>query len=388
MPPLRLLKGRSVLCVGALLSVFGSSTLPSKVSAQALPFHRDYPGSGPYQCLPFAAITEPGPDERNQARQLASTADQAIILGDLERARALLARATELDPASTQMAYRHARVLEDLGQTGSAMDEFCRVLAGDATADGVQDARQRLEDMVAANRMAIPEPAVEAFELGLSMADDGLMEGAAESFGVAVEEGPEWADAAYNRAAALARLGEGAEAVLSFQRYLELRPEAPDAIAVSQRIGQLEGVSLLRTPSPSTALTVGVLLPGMGQFYSGRHAGGLAVLSIAAAAATAGFLIEEINVQCLITVGPNEPCPPGQVASQETDRPFLLPGLATAVTITIIGAIEAYVKARGRRDRGVAAPTLPASSGSHIEGPSISTSGSRVNLSLLRFMHR
>ncbi len=333
MPPLNVFKGRSVLCVGALLSVFGWSTLPSKVSGQALPFHRDYPGSGPYQCLPIGPLTEPTPAEQTQALQLASTADQAMILGDLERARALLARATELDPASTQLAYRHARVLEDLGQTGSAMDEFCRVLAGDAGADGVQDAQQRLEDMVAANRMAIPTPAVEAFELGLVMVDDGLIEGAAESFRVAAEEGPEWADAAYNRGAALARLGQGAEAVANFQRYLELRPEAPDAIAVSQRIGQLEGVSVLDIASPSTVLTLGTFLPGMGQFYSGRPVGGLTVLTLAGSAAA--------------------------------------------------------VRARNARDRAAAAPVFTtASCGPRLAGPSVSTSGARVNVSLLRLIHR
>jgi hypothetical protein len=47
---------------------------------------------------------EPGPDERAQAGQLASEANQAMILGDFERVATLLQRASALNPTSADLA--------------------------------------------------------------------------------------------------------------------------------------------------------------------------------------------------------------------------------------------------------------------------------------------
>lgn len=78
---------------------------------------------GPFVCPAPAAYTQPSTDERAQAGQLASDAVQAVILGELLRAEELLGRAIALDPESTELAYQHARVLEDLQQSEGAMLE-------------------------------------------------------------------------------------------------------------------------------------------------------------------------------------------------------------------------------------------------------------------------
>jgi Flp pilus assembly protein TadD len=55
-------------------------------------------------------------------------------------------------------------------------------------------------------------------------------------FNEALRADPELAEAERSLAAALERLGRDAEAVQHLRRYLELRPDAPDAEAVAGRI--------------------------------------------------------------------------------------------------------------------------------------------------------
>ncbi len=91
-------------------------------------------------------------------------------------------------------------------------------------------------------------------------------------------------------------------------------------------------------------------MPGLGHFYSGRPGSGVAVLALAGGAVAAGFLIKEVNVRCLT---PQEgACPPEQVVSRTTTRPYLTASLAAAAAVGLAGAIEAFVDARGRRGSG------------------------------------
>ncbi|HSG07884.1 MAG TPA: tetratricopeptide repeat protein [Longimicrobiales bacterium] len=331
-------------------------------------------------------MTIPSPPlggERLQATQLASSADQALVLGDLARAATLLARATELDPSSAELAYRRGRVLEDMGDRTGAIDSYCRVVAAGSTDYTATDAEARVQSLATGERAGISDEAAEAFGLGVSWADLGRFSDAAGSFGAALAEAPDWADAAFNRALMLDRMGRRQEALADLRLYLELSPDAVDVVAVSGRIGQLEGASAAAAGA-GTALTLGLMLPGMGQFYSGRALGGFTVLSLAGGAAAAGLLIKEVEVQCLATVGPGEDCPSGQVYKETVDRPYLVPALAAAAGVALIGAIEAFVKARGG---GGAAPPLtspPAPGEVRLAPPSVSVRRARVDFNFVR----
>jgi len=359
----------------------------SALGAQELPLKREVPSSGPYECPAIPPADTPGAPEQAQARQLASAAAQAVILGDLDRARALLGRAAELDPASADLAYRYARVLEDLGDRPGAVGEFCRVLALDPGAEGVDDARDRIESLESADRPAIPASAIKAFQDGLAGVDAGLLQGALASFDSAAVQAPDWPDAVYNRGVVFARLGRNQDAATDLRRYLDLAPGAQDAIAVSERIGELQSVTTVRTPSPGAALTLGILIPGMGQFYSGRALGGLTVLSLAGGAAAAGMLIQDVQVRCLTDPGPDGSCPPDQVLREDVSHPYRTAGLATAAAITLIGAIEAFLHARGVRahgEDGAAAIDLgPAAVGAL----GVTSYGRRVDFRLVRVAH-
>ncbi len=206
----------------------------------------------------------------------------------------------------------------------------------------------------------------------------------------AIDVAPEWAPPIYNRAVVHERMGLVTESLADYRRYLELTPGEIDPVvaAVTERIGMLEGLVALPTPSPSGALTLGVLFPGMGQYYSGRSLGGTVVLGVAAGAVAAGILFKEITVRCLVSVTSGGECPPGQVVDESTSRPYLAPALRAAVAVTVIGAIEAFVRARSRRDDVTDALTPTVSRGPSLSGPSVFVRGGRANFALMSVRFR
>jgi hypothetical protein len=182
------------------------------------------------------------------------------------------------------------------------------------------------------------------------------------------------------------------ESVAEFRRYLELTPSEvdPTVVDVSARIGMLEGVLAAPTPSPGSALALGVLFPGMGQYYSGRNLSGTVVLGGAAAAIIAGLMVKEVTVRCLTPVSAGEDCPPGQVHDETTRRPILGAALIGTGVIALAAAVEAYVRARRARSEQAEAleSTTASTRGPRIIGPSITASASRVDLNFLSLRFR
>lgn len=369
----RALAGAALWTMGAVLPL----------AAQELPLRQAVENGQAEPCPSTPGVVlDPGPEARAQAVELASTADQSVVLGDLERAATLLERATELDPFSAELAYRRGRVLEDLGQTQAATSSYCRVLDTGGAEVTLEDARDRIESL---NR---PETAVSdairaAAAQAVATAETGNLAEALDAFDAVVRDAPSWADGAYNRGVTLDRMGRSSEAMLAFGRYLELEPAAPDAVAVSRRIGQLEALlaSLRDTPSPYTALALGALVPGMGQFYSGRARSGLLVVALTAGTLAGGYFITEVNVRCQIPVEPGASCPPESVASRSNERPHMWSAVGVAAAVALFGATEAFINARLRRlGQGPYAE--------RISGPSITARGSGVDLNLLSLRFR
>jgi len=377
--------GSRLVLLSATGVLVGAAAAP--LTAQELSLRRDLPGSGRFSCPSAEPPTDSDPRARAQAAELASSAARSVILDDLPRARALLDRAVALDPASAELAYNRARILEDLGESEAAIGDYCRVQS--TAPDGrFDDVAARIEVLAEAGHGAVPRAAVRAARTALSAADAGNFERAAAAFGEAMAAAPTWPDAAYNRGVVHARLGRYEEAMTDFHRYLELRPDARNSLEVSQRIGQLESLAVLGTPSPGTALTLGVLFPGMGQFYSGRGVGGVTVLSLAAGAVAAGFLVQEVNVLCLDPVGPGESCPPSDVVARETVRPHLKPALGAAVVVALLGAVEAYGAASSRRNVARQAASPADTRRPVLRGPSVEARGAAVDLNFFRVEFR
>lgn len=392
MPP-RTVPGRSGLVRAAFLWVLSCG--PATLAAQELALERDYPGFGPFECPAPVAFTAPAPEDQAQAGQLASDAIQAVILGELLRAQDLLARATELDPSSAELAYRHARVLEDLAAYQQAMLEYCRALELGSADQGILDARVRMETIYEVVRQQVPPEARQAFSDGVLLADSGLLQQSVDAFSTALEESPGWGVALYNRAVVLEALGRVTESLNDYRLYLEVTPSEIDPVVarVTERIGALEGMVAQPTPSPAGALALGTVFPGMGQYYSGRSLAGTMVLAAAGAALATGLMYKKVTVRCLTPTAGGE-CPPGQERGETTSRPYLLPAVGAAVAVTLVGAIEAFVRARGRRaeaaDATAAARVQAARRelGPRVTGLAVSARGGRVELSLLGLRFR
>jgi len=364
-------------------------TCGASVSAQELPLERNYPGTGPFECPAPVTPAAPTEDQRVRASQLTSDALQASILGDLESARALLGQAAEADATSPEVAYRHARALEDLELRDAAILEFCRAMALGAFEAGIGDSRARLDALYEVVRERITDRARTAFVSGLSRADEAFFEDADASFSVAIEEVPDWAEAFYNRAIVREQLGRVQESLTDYRRYLLLTPNEidPVVVMVSERIGMLEGSVAVPTPSPSAALALG-MMPGMGQYYTGRGVSGTVILTLAGAAVAAGLLVQDVTVRCLNTPPAGAPCPPGEIVEEISDRPYLMPAIGAAAAVTLAGAIEAFFRARGRRtEQAEAIDNLASTNGISLSGPSVAMRGARVDVNVfgLRF---
>jgi len=369
-------------CLPAV-GLFVLTLLPlSSISAQELPLKRTLPGVDVFRCPELELPPVPGEEEQSQARVLGSNADQALILGDLTRARDLLERGTELDPSSADLAYRYARILEDLGETQAAISRYCTAQSLGAEQQGMEDLTARLEALVEASQPRLPDRARADFTRGLVDVDQGRLQAAVAAFTEAAMEAPSWADPVYNRGVVHDRLGEVDAAVVDLQAYLNMAPEAEDAIAVSQRIGQLQSGAPLATPGNTLAL--GMILPGMGQFYSGRAKGGLAVLSLVGGTLAAGFLIEKEETRCVGNLSGGGECPADRVISRDTSKPYLTQSLIAAGVVTLVGAIEAFLHVRGDEGRSDDAPMALEVGAARVLGPRLSAKGTRLSLSLVQ----
>lgn len=379
--PCRIPRGRGVPLLLALPAALVLLLAPP-AAGQQLPLKRSVPGEELARCAGEVPPEASNEEERSQAASLGSSAAQAVILGDRERARELLGRAVQLDPRSPELAYQYGRVLEELGETEAARDRYCIVLAVAPDGPDAGDVRARLSALAAATREGVPDGAVEAFRQGIARADEGRWDVALQWFDEAVAEAPRWPAAVYDRAVAHARLGRDQEAAADLRRYLTLDPGASDAILVSEQIGQLMDAG--GAPSAGAALTLGMLLPGMGQLYTGRTGFGLATLAVAGGAAAAALLIRDVEVRCLDVPPPGEECPPGRVLDENEKRPYLVPGLAVAGGVMLAAAVEAFVHAR----RGNGSPGDAMSLGRvgpvDLAGPALSADGDRLRIRVLR----
>jgi tetratricopeptide (TPR) repeat protein len=320
---------------------------------------------------------------------LASEADQAVVLGDLERAETLLSRASEVNRASADLAYRHGRVLQDLGLIDRALAAFCASLHLDAETSDIDDARARMDALYEQIRARLAPEAREAFISGLVQADSAFYRGAVAAFTVAIEAAPNWGAPVYNRALMHEQLGMIGESLRDYRHYLDVAPTAVDPVVVmvSERIGLLEAAAAATTPSPAGAFALGIM-PGMGHYYTSRPIGGTVVLALTGAAVATGFLVADVTVECLNDVPAGGSCPPNEIVAETKDRPLLLPGLGVAAAVTVIGAVEALIKARRVRANQQGRGAEPAPEGLTFLAPSVKSRGARVDLNLVRVRFR
>ncbi|MGY8779065.1 MAG: tetratricopeptide repeat protein [Longimicrobiales bacterium] len=380
---------RSGFCFGG--SLFAMMVLSGPLTGQQLGLKRDYPGSGPYECPISSSAQLPTSDEQSRARQLGTDANLALTLGDYERVEDLLSQAIELDPSSPDLAFRLANVLEDLDESEEAILSYCRAIELGVEDLGVGDVRVSIAILWAQVLDDLPSEARDAFANGLRDADLTLYLEAIEDFTLALEFAPGWADPIYNRGVLNELVGNQRQALADFRAYLIVvaNPEAADAIAISERIGLLEGAASIETPSPTQALALGAL-PGMGYYYTRQPIPGTITLAAAGGAIAAGFLFKNVRTLCLAETSPGASCPPEDIVNQVTEQPYRWYGIGAAAVITIAGAVDAYLKAKRARATAEAltGPPETESGGFSIGIPTVSTYRDQIDLSIIRYRFR
>lgn len=315
-----------------MVAALAAAIAPAAVMAQTAP------PTTSLGCAPAAARPPATPVRAAaEARRLGLAAQEAILLGDLAVARELLARATSLDPATPRLAYHHARVLEELGHFDDAFREYCRTLALLPPDAETEEIRRHIQE-IAPRRVSLPHPVV------------------------ANESARNHPDAPHR---------ERPQAVSPPERSTRnAEPQAPF--------------------NPVVAFSAGLVVPGLGQFYTRRPTLGAAVFAATASAvyvalrtrdvpagstsrlrAEGSLLLDKNDSKC---GKKKNPCPPPTTPPPSTpslpqpplvtdrpskrppfpsapnrERPYFAAGIGAAAAITILSATEALLYASPTR---------------------------------------
>jgi tetratricopeptide (TPR) repeat protein len=353
-------------------------------------------------CSPDAVPTPPAPDsdlnqdsagtttggtgapsgdsmEAGSVADLTSDATQALILGDLDTAAALLDRALAADPRAAEAAYLRGRVAAQRETAVRAAEWFCRYLALAPRGPSAGEAERHLA-------RAADEGAARALYVlysdAVALYEQGSHDAAEQRLSTLLDARPNAAEAWYNRAVVRAATGRPGPARGDLARYLELRPGADDRVIVEDFMGSLAAASGAG-PRPATAFMLGAVLPGAGQYYTSRTGLGVLVTGIAAVAVGTGIAYRRTTVSCRDASATE--CPPDLVIDRETERPYLVPALAAAGGVALIAAIEAALHARSQQRTRF---SVPAGSRARLElipgTPRVARGGTAVGVALVR----
>ena len=290
-------------------------------------------------CVPFTPPSPPSAAQVREAQALAQRGQQAAILGDRVSARDQLRRAAQLDPTSADLAYQLARAEESTRSDAEATKAYCRFIALAPDAPEATEARARLAQLMLGTRQADSLRASIAFERAAVAYQRGQLDSADVAFSSAISLAPDWAAAYYDRGVVRRARGRRAEAASDFQQYLRLAPDASNRDAVSSRVAELQEQPL----SPARALTLGLVIPGAGQFYAGRPMRGALTL-LGTGVALACGLSQRQTTEAVQQTGQDPFGNPYTytVNRRVTERPCRAPGFTAAGVIAIVSAIDAF----------------------------------------------
>ncbi len=360
----------SILIVS--MTVF--ALFPALLSAQSLPLKTPPPAEVPISTCPAVELPVSGAAVTPLViDSLVNAGVQAGLRGDHIGARLLYRQASFLDPANPIIPYRLGVTLEELDEPDSARIEYCRYLALDPSAADALEVADRVRRL-AEESVAADEPWRQAVTEGVAAFDAARYADAAAAFTRAINVQPDYADGYYNRAVTRIVSGANAEASADLARYLEMEPLAADAGAVRAQLNALRPTIAVATPSepspaappaspsqpafreiqpdirippaPGSVFARGVVVPGLGQYSTGRPVLGTLVLGAAAGAVWFG-LQEEIGVERRSSTDPFGNAYSYNVSVNE--RPNFMVGVGAAAGIALIGAIESALHARSVR---------------------------------------
>lgn len=294
-------------------------------------------------CAVQPALPAPSAEQQRRAQDLAQRGQQSAILGDRVAARDQLRQAAALEPTNADLAYQLARAEETAGSESEATRAYCRFIALAPDAPEATESRARIAQLMLSTRHADSLRAASAFTHGLAAYERGRPDSADAAFTAALALAPDWGIAYYDRGVVRESMGRRADAASDFQQYLRLEPDAPSRDQLSSRIADLRQAPL----SPGKALALGLVVPGAGQFYTGRPIRGALTL-LGTGAALACGLNERVSTQSVQQTATD---PFGNPYTYTTtrrvsDHPCRTPGFAAAGVMALVSAIDAWSYAR------------------------------------------
>jgi tetratricopeptide (TPR) repeat protein len=294
-------------------------------------------------CAPFTPPQAPSAEQVRQAQDLAQRGQQSAILGDRVAARDQLRRASALDPSNADLSYQLARAEESTGNDAGATTAYCRFIALAPDTPEAAEARARLAQLMLGTRQADSLRAAATFDRAVAAYEQGRLDSADVAFTSALSLAPDWAAAYYDRGVVRRVLGRRADAASDFQQYLRLEPDASNRDAVTARVAELQEQPL----SPARALTLGLVIPGAGQFYAGRPVRGALTL-IGTGVALACGMSQRESMQAVQQTAQDPFGNPYTytVNRRVTERPCRTPGFTAAGVIAVVSAIDAFRFAR------------------------------------------
>jgi tetratricopeptide (TPR) repeat protein len=195
---------------------------------------------------------------------------------------------------------------------------------------------------------------------------------AREQLRQAVALDPRDPDLAYQLARANDAAGAAADAAGEYCRFLSLAPNGAEAAEVRERVAILapptRAAAAVIVParlSPTRALSLGLVIPGAGQFYTGRPVAGAVAFGVAAAGIACAMTQRTTFTTSQETATDPFGNPYTFTARHAVNsRPCLGPGLVVAGAVALAGAIEArnYVR-EINADRRVAVELYPEGNG-------------------------
>jgi len=95
------------------------------------------------------------------------------------------------------------------------------------------------------------------------------------------------------------------------------------------------------------------------------------------------YTFKEVTVRCLTAVEPGQDCPRGRIVDESTSHPYLVPTLGAAAAVMLGAAVEAFLRAPGQRAEQSEAARARGTRGIGVVAPSITKTGSGMDLDLL-----
>jgi hypothetical protein len=325
---------------GAFVAVALLSAGAGRAAAQDLVPKRALTIPSAPQCAGAAAT--PTTRDPAAARAEATRARELALNGESRAARDAFARAASLDPADPVLAYDLARAAEETGDRATATAALCRYLVLAPDGREAAEVRSRLGRLAAPAGSPRDAAARAAFQRGVDALDARRYDAAVTAFDEVLRQVPTAPEAVYDRGLARLALGQDRAAADDLAAYVSSPASGPDRAQV------LRAAQALRAPAytPSGALGRGLVVPGFGQFYTGRPVGGLAVLAGAAGGVVAAFLerrtLETVEYVDVFGFKYTSTVP-------RVERPYRTVGLVGAGVVALAGAAEAAWYAASHR---------------------------------------